>query len=502
VVRVTEADTGAATAARVRLIDVARQKPAPPPREAIAVLYHNLRETRTTAQPDGAFYAEGGFRMDLQPGRYRLTVTKGLEYLDHRQEIEVGPEGEQQVEIALQRWAHPQKDGWFSADAHIHLPRGPRDDEAILSWVAAEGLDIGILLEWGDHFGTYDHQHAHGTAGVFAKGGRFIASGQEEPRSYDIGHTMSFGADEFVRFADTYFDFPRVFDRVRQLNGLTGYAHQAVLANGHRGFTMDALAGRLDFLELLQFSFAGPIDTPLRPQHYYTMLDLGIKLTATAGSDFPFLGKKMADNKRLPQIGNVRFYTHLDGPLTYQSWRDAVRAGRTCVTSGPLLELTVNGRRPGDEVLLKRGEKVRVTARARGHATQVPLRELKIIGHGGETLHRVTAAGDRTSLMLDEELDLPHGTWIAAVADAGETQVAHTTPVYVRVAGGGFHNPQTVQQSLDLCEAHLRDMEKALDEPAKLPRDTARLHRDTLNRRIAETRQTIGSLREKLNSKP
>ena len=48
-------------------------------------------------------------------------------------------------------------------------------------------------------------------------------------------------------------------------------------------------------------------------------------------------------------LGAVRTYARLasDAPFGFDAWADAVRSGRTFVTSGPLLELSVEGEGPG-----------------------------------------------------------------------------------------------------------------------------------------------------------
>ena len=124
------------------------------------------------------------------------------------------------------------------------------------------------------------------------------------------------------------------------------------------------------------------------------------------------------------------------------------------MSSGPVIELTVNGKLPGDSLDVPKGSRLRVTARANGHPEQVPLRELEIVGHQ-KVLRRVTAADPGQSpaeITLDLELPVDHGLWLAARCRAGDLQVAHTTPVYVTVDGGGFHNPETATHYLDLSE--------------------------------------------------
>ena len=61
------------------------------------------------------------------------------------------------------------------------------------------------------------------------------------------------------------------------------------------------------------------------------------RLSASAGTDV-FLNKLRSG---LP--GNGRVYAQVEGPFTYHSWAAAVRAGRTFVTNGPMLELKVDG---------------------------------------------------------------------------------------------------------------------------------------------------------------
>ena len=146
----------------------------------------------------------------------------------------------------------------------------------------------------------------------------FLTSGQEEPRTPELGHSLALGASEFVRQRKRYYQYDDAFDRVRSLGGLAGYAHQGVLHNSARGLTLDGLRGKVDLLEILQF--CSP-KAPLHVDAYYRLLDLGFPLTAIAGSDFPYCGRRPNWN---PRIGDVRFYTYLgdDGELDFDAWRE------------------------------------------------------------------------------------------------------------------------------------------------------------------------------------
>ena len=115
-----------------------------------------------------------------------------------------------------------------------------------------------------------------------------FSPGQEEPRTPEIGHTISLGRERIgphVRAITT--PSTALFDRVHELGGVTGFAHQAMSFHGYRGMALNTLRGKTDFLELAQFCVP---EGPLATEHYYEFLDMGFKLTALAGSDFPWCG--------------------------------------------------------------------------------------------------------------------------------------------------------------------------------------------------------------------
>src|SRR5205085_9707351 len=112
-------------------------------------------------------------------------------------------------------------------------------------------------------------------------------------------------------------------------------------------------------------------------------------------------------------IGAVRGYVHLleDGEPTFEAWAAAVRAGRTFVSSGPILELLVDGHEPGDVVRLSGPGRLDVTIRAR--AAQPVIRDVELVVNG-----RVAAStsepGGLTELALNESVEIADGSWIAA----------------------------------------------------------------------------------------
>lgn len=501
-VRILDAETGQPTPARVRLTDQAGRS-APLPEEAVAVMYgHWDHADGYGYQPDSSFYVPGEFTLDLPSGTYHLALSKGNEYVSQRHEIVLEPGGDLVKTFSLERWIDTPEMGWYSADNHIHIRRSPREDPLLMDWIQAEDVHVGVLLRMGDFWETYYPQYAWGEKGVFTDGDYLLTSGQEDPRTPELGHALGIGASDRVRYKDEYYYYDKVFDRLHELGGLTGYAHQASTFHGYRGLMLDGLRRKVDVLELMQF--CAP-EGPLITDHYYHLLDLGFEVTATAGSDFPWCGKdhrygEEVEFEKAAQIGNARFYTYTDGPLTYASWKAGLAAGRTFVTTGPVLMLEVNGHLPGDQIDVAEDDVVKVTAHAYGHESQVPLEQLEIVGHG-RVLASVSSrdAGQSPEhLALDVDLPVGRGIWLAARTFAGSHQAAHTTPVYVTVAGGGFHNPETTTRYLDLAERYLEELEHELAHESDDPERQAWRYADGLRARIEETRAVIEELRRQL----
>jgi hypothetical protein len=243
--------------------------------------------------------------------------------------------------------------------------------------------------------------------------------------------------------------------------------------------------------------------------HYYRFLDLGYRLTALAGSDFPWCGRGGRPGEEIvgPRIGNARFYAQVARPFSFDAWYDAVKAGRTFVTTGPMLELEVNGRMPGASLDLQPGAKLRIKATAHGHASDIPLQRLQVVVHG-KILAEAQAdqpGQASTRLSLEHEMDVEHGIWIAARTDAGTSQVAHTTPVYVTVNGDGFHNRENLASQIEVSKRYLQEIRDLLKpgiappigRKAPGPASYPAASRARLEQRITEAEAILDDLRRR-----
>jgi TfoX/Sxy family transcriptional regulator of competence genes len=70
--------------------------------------------------------------------------------------------------------------------------------------------------------------------------------------------------------------------------------------------------------------------------------------------------------------------------------------------------------------------------------------------------------------------------------------------VYVTVEGGGFHNPETAAQRLEVSEKYLQEIERELEMPGRRTDDQAWRHKAQLERQIEEARRVLADLKRKL----
>src|SRR5262249_34014792 len=220
-----------------------------------------------------------------------------------------------------------------------------------------------------------------------------------------------------------------------------------------KAIPIDVALGKIDTLDINN-SWAGSV--PL----WYRLLNCGFRVPATAGTDVVL--NRIGSN--LP--GGDRVYVHTGKALNYADWIEGLKAGKSFVTSGPMLTFTVNGSESGSVLKLGEKPKVRVKATAR---SQFPLAKAELV-HNGKVIATATLAGDKLSATLDQEVALERGGWLAFRADGPGTpdtatgaQNAHTNPVYIEAAGAGYRSADEARALLkwiDQFEVVLRTRDR------------------------------------------
>jgi hypothetical protein len=386
----------------------------------------------------------------------RIVAARGLEF--ERQEFALEPAAgtKVSVEYAPARRFDPAAGGWYGADLHVHLNysgdhvlepadalRMQRGEALHLLHLAAGNLGGALVYdrELLEHTVGSDLWH---TDGLLARAGL-------EFRNDLLGHVHGLGLTAVPEVLHTGhegtahpWDWPpnvAACAGLRDLEAVTTYAHP-VFAPGEdpddlfrpyrmveaRELVADAALGVVDAVELAScFDDAGAV------RLYHHLLSCGLRLTATAGTD-AFLSFARGPAPASNPPGWCRVYGHLDGAgLSVEAFGAAVRAGRTVVTNGPWLELDVDGRGPGSLLDVAPGTRLTVRARVLGSGVG------RLVLHGPDG--DIAETGD--AVLEHEVVAADGGSWLAAAAYGGTDDphtmgapvFAHTSPVYVDVAG-------------------------------------------------------------------
>ena len=374
------------------------------------------------------FYIDGKYESMLPVGTYKLVVSKGPEYGVIQKSIEITANGETAVDVAMSRWIDMPDKGWYSGDDHVHMTRTPNDNASISAVMQAEDIHVTNLLQMGNPYDTNFTQYAFGKNGRYRAGNHALVPGVEDPRTAVRGHTISMNINEVYRPTDRYLRYDQIFAEYRRQGGMSGYAHLVYrLFNVERGLAIDVPLGAVDFVELLQ---DGLIETEL----WYDYLNLGFKLIPMAGSDFPYISAP----------GGDRNYVYIEGDFTVDAYYEALRDHRTFVTTGPMLEFSVNGQPMGSSLQLSPGDELSIDAGAALNPDIEALDRIELVVHGDVVATNDKVSADNT-LTLQYAMTVEEGMWLAVRAYGANQTVAHTAPVYV-TTGGGFEKRSAVPE--------------------------------------------------------
>ena len=462
---IADADSGQPTPARVELLDkeghgyiaedalpvdgdcdAAQEEPARLTLErAVALLSKKVENPYTGTDQ---FYSVGHSKVSLPPGSYTLRVFKGVEYQAQTREVEIQSGETTELTIKMPRWVNMPAQGWYGADDHVHIARPVKELNPFISkMMQAEDLHVANLLQMG--MSTRFHitiQYTHGPESIYQEGNYILATGQENPRTHFLGHTITLGASSAIHFSERYVIYRLFWEEAHRQGALSEYAHYGNdIAGGPYGLGIDLPHGLVSFLEVLQFN-RGVYDV------WYEILNTGFRMTPTAGTDYPCA--------RATIPGRERFYTKVEGPFTYKNWLEGVRKSHTFVTNGPILEFQVNGKGMGEEVVLGQPGSVLLEGRVRFDPTWDDVEHLEVI-ENGQLLRSFPRAAGSAEIRFKFEHEVREASWLAIRAYGNKrneivpqilphhtkrvraadywprwpTSEAHSAPVYVNLKG-------------------------------------------------------------------
>jgi hypothetical protein len=458
---VNDAATGKPTPARLRITDSAGNYYAP---------FGRLTEFATGVNEDVGgnlrlgknlhCVIDGTCEIALPPGAIHLEINKGFEYRPLSQEMVLTP-GKLALRLNLERWVDMRSQGWYAGDGRAHF-LSPHD---ALQEAAAEDLAVVNLLalRW------QPCRRPAALPNLTAFSGQRPAL--EIPGHQVIVNTLNTSPLGQLALLNCHrVVYPLNLDRINwtmadwcdqchRKGGLAAWPEHRYWPYEPDEDTVseglaDLVLGKVDALEvdLLPWQAADEPD-------WYTLLNCGLQV--------PLLGSSRKKSN-VTALGSVRTYAKLNPgeEFNYKNWIEAVRAGRSFVTNGPLLFLTIDGQEPGGTVRLDgEARTVRVHAEAR---SLVPFSRLEII-HNGAIVAEQHASAESAEAVLEADLPVSASGWWAArcrnhhhidTTVCPQAVAAHTSPVYVEA--GGRPNPQRPSAVRDVI-AHLGRAERMLD---------------------------------------
>lgn len=395
------------------------------------------------------FYSWGKIKVDVPVGTSRIEVWKGFEHAPVSVPFQTRQGENHEVTIELKRTLKMPELGYHSGDPHIHITQEQQQDEQlILDLMEAEGIRHGTILAYNEPAGPYSGlmktmdmpQRQLGTASVRTRNGFNIVSGQEY-RSSTFGHLNLYFLDELVfpneKFnANDQIAYGLVARQAREKGGYSIYAHGGYAQEIYA----DIVQADVDAVELLQFG----VYRGMGLADWYHVLNTGYQFPMVGACDFPACRK----------LGDCKTYVYSPQTPSIKEYMAGATTGKSFVTTGPMLLLTVNDQKPGSVINIKEGQPTKLTVNIRVSSAVAPVTDFQLIVNGlVHTKKQLSPADLDNGKWFDWEITLAvdKPTWIAArafsIAANGQPDAeSHTNPVYIHQSGKRPYN----QKSLDV----------------------------------------------------
>ena len=334
------------------------------------------------------------FRVELPPGRYTFTAERGKEYHPFTQEVVVATEPFA-VNLELHRWVNLAARGWFSGDGHVH-----RSLADLPTLVLAEDLNVALPQSYWAIQDNTSPTRSHKFFGVETSSSGTSAGKAGEPEI--PAELIKADATHVIWPLNTEYEIYRVGEKEHNLGAVFILNHRQpftlgapplrpVAEEAHRqGALLDmdkcnwAWSAMLppvmdiDLYELANnhlwraeyaftnFNVPAPAFMNLPDagrsggerdwinytfNSYYALLDCGFRMRPTAGT---------ASGVHPVPLGFGRVYVHCPRGFSYENWIKGLGAGRSFVSTGPMLLAEMNGEVPGGIFQLTPGRSRRV----------------------------------------------------------------------------------------------------------------------------------------------
>jgi type 1 glutamine amidotransferase len=431
--------------------------------EGSAIPFQRERPETSSVEMHTTFSAHP-FTIDLPRGKYTLTVERGKEYLPLVKQFTLD---EEPLDLALEisRWIDMKGRGWYSGDTHIH-----HELASVPNLILAEDINIAFPLSYWVTTADADP----------LRGNRSKLSGVVKPEVIKVAENyliypmnteyelFSVGGKQHTLGAfllighKTPLDVKAppvvpIAERVHRQGGLIDLEKHSwpwsvaivptmkvdlfELANNHVwrtefGYPQWTISAAGDYMQLEKdsrgFTEWGWIDFGL--QTYYALLNCGYPLQPTAGT---------AAGVHPVPLGFGRVYVYQPDGFSFEKWLKGLQDGQSFVTTGPMIDVTVNriNTRPGHIFKeVKKGTLFEVNGVI---ASAAPLDRIELIVNG-KVDHKITGKSRQTELggyetLFEDSVKIDGSSWLAVrcfeKTPGLRIRFAHTAPWHFEVPG-------------------------------------------------------------------
>ncbi|MFQ6039876.1 MAG: CehA/McbA family metallohydrolase [Candidatus Poribacteria bacterium] len=387
-------------------------------------------------------YVDGETRVKLPLNNVYIEVSKGFEIKPIREIYNITPETTEIV-IEIEHLLPWREKGWVSADTHVHF----LSPQTALLEGAGEGVNVVNLLasQWGELFtnvGDFDGCTTFGSKEAGGDGEYLVRVGTEN-RQHVLGHISlcgyngriitpltTGGPDESALGDAVEVTLSQWAKQCKEQGGVVVLPH---FPNPRCENAAAIVLNHIDAVEMTSWgNLYGGID-PYSLSDWYRYLNCGYFVAAVGGTD------KMS---AATAVGTVRTYALIENEeFTYDAWKEAVRAGRTFATYGPLMEFFVEGHPMGSRIELSANGGT-LNAEWRLATVTVPISKVELVVNG-ETREVVSVAPDKREIQGSFSVQVDKSGWLAlrvrgGYADKREIIAAHSSPIMVKVDGSDF----------------------------------------------------------------
>lgn len=408
------------------------------------------------------------FHADLPPGQYTLEVERGKEYLTHRETFVISDQPVAKT-IRLRRWIDLASRGWYSGETHVH-----RRMHELANVMLAEDLNVAFPVT----FWTVSSDQVPDLAPSTLRRQGLSPFGPREDRGID---PIRIDSQHVIFPRNTEYEIFSVDGKRHVLGAIFLLNHRSVFQQTAPPITpiarqahdegalldldkhswpwsmMLVPVAEVDLFELsnnsvwrTQFGFKS---VPANPppwaelekdanhaltewgwlnygfEMYYALLNCGFPLAPTAGT---------ASGVHPVPLGFSRVYVHTGQAFNEQTWLEGLRAGRSFVTTGPMLFAKVDDALPGETFELE-GSQPRTLSVEIESISANPVEAIEVLVNG-EVAAVVTGPGRKSDrgdwqLRSVQSLTLQQTSWIAVRSREpqpdGRKRFAHTAPWHV-----------------------------------------------------------------------